>query len=77
MNIGPIGRRGVVAGLAAFLAAPALVRAEILRPMPRGGVRPEGIAEILARSGLADRTGFALMDLASGRIGPSGRAGLG
>lgn len=68
MNIGPVGRRGVVAGLAAFLAAPALVRAEILRPMPRGGVRPEGLAEILARSGLADRTGFALMDLASGRI---------
>ena len=64
---GRVGRRGVVAGLAAFLAAPALVRAEALRPLPRGGVRPEGLAEILARSRLGDLSGFVLTELSSGR----------
>jgi len=61
-------RRRVLSGLAAFVATPALVRADVLRPMPRGGARPEALAEILAGSRLERRSGFALMELSSGRI---------
>ncbi len=57
-RLGAVRRRRVLSGLAAFLATPALVRAEALRPMPRGGTRPEGLAEILAGSRLEERSGW-------------------
>lgn len=68
-------RRTVLAGLAAALASPCAwgpaARADgppAPRPAPRpSGVRsPESVEAIFGRSGLADLTGFALVDLATG-----------
>jgi serine-type D-Ala-D-Ala carboxypeptidase/endopeptidase (penicillin-binding protein 4) len=53
-----VGRRALIAGAAALLATPALVRAA-------GGAEP--VEAILAASGLGPVTGFALLDPASGQ----------
>ncbi|MFO1209167.1 MAG: D-alanyl-D-alanine carboxypeptidase/D-alanyl-D-alanine-endopeptidase [Amaricoccus sp.] len=54
-----IGRRAVLAGGAALLAAPALRMAR--------AAEPDSLDAILAAPGLAGRTGFALVDLATGQ----------
>ena len=57
-------RRAVLAGAAAALAAPWVARA----------AAPEALAAIFGRSGLAGVTGFALLDLDSGRLVEAHRA---
>ncbi len=65
----PIGRRAVLAGAAALVCAPGLRRAR--------AAEPEALDAILAASGLAGRTGFALVDLASGKTVEARAAGEG
>ena len=55
-----VGRRAVLAGAAALLASPALRRAE--------AAEADALEAIFAGSGLGGRTGFALVDLASGKV---------
>ncbi len=76
MRTDKIGRRAVLGGL--LLAAPAMAWAGApvlsIRPRPRAddrAARPlplQGFDRILAESGLAGMTGFALADVASGQV---------
>jgi D-alanyl-D-alanine carboxypeptidase/D-alanyl-D-alanine-endopeptidase (penicillin-binding protein 4) len=62
-------RRGFLAGGACLIALPAAGAGPLPRPRPAtAAAAPEGLAAVVARSGLADLSGVAVWDIGAGRL---------